>query len=260
MLRMMRTSSSVAAHVCFRGRRQWRWWTVKGAYKWTATHGENHPTLDVYCTGAALCETVVFSKYFWYVYMWLCTILGGGAMWSGWNAAKKQKKTDAVCVCALSRWMYSRSGCLSELKPDRCGSNLRQYDVIDYLIFWGPAHRPPLGVMDTLTHTMISSPKQKKRLGWNEIRADWFCRAQGRTGYPRGSEKMMGAENVHWYHLSCVRCQCVCVYVYVSFWNYFSLAALVVLCFFCVCVGPPACLSVCQCKCKSVRCWQDVCF
>ena len=96
----------------------------------------------------------------------------------------QQKKGCCVSVCALSRWMYSRSGCLSELRPDRCGSNLRQYDVIDYLIFWSPAHGPPLGVMDTHTHThthtirvhaMVSSPKQKIWLGRNEIRADWFC-------------------------------------------------------------------------------------
>lgn len=71
---------------------------MKGAYKRTATHGENHPTLDVYCTGTALCETPVLSKYSWYVCMWWCTLLAEGAMWRGRNAAKEEMQ--CVCVCA----------------------------------------------------------------------------------------------------------------------------------------------------------------
>lgn len=86
-------------------------------------------------------------------------------MWRGRNAAKEEMQCVCVCVCvrtrALSRWMYSRSGCLSELRPDRCGSNLRQYDVIEYLIFWDPAHRPPLSVMDLHTN---------KRIDWDEMK------------------------------------------------------------------------------------------
>lgn len=61
---------TVVASICFCGWGQWRWWTVNGAYKWTATHRENRPTLDVYDTGTALCETAVLSKYSWYVCMW----------------------------------------------------------------------------------------------------------------------------------------------------------------------------------------------
>lgn len=78
----------------------------------------------------------------------------------------KKRRCVRVCVCALSRWTYSRSGCLSELRPDRCGSNLRPYDVIDYLIFWRPTHRPPLGLMDTHTkthRTTVSSSKHKNK-------------------------------------------------------------------------------------------------
>lgn len=78
----------------------------------------------------------------------------------------KKRRCVHVCVCALSRWTYSRSGCLSELRPDRCGSNLRPYDVIDYLIFWRPTHRPPLGLMDTHTkthRTTVSSSKHKNK-------------------------------------------------------------------------------------------------
>lgn len=78
----------------------------------------------------------------------------------------KKRRCVRVCVCALSRWTYSRSGCLSALRPDRCGSNLRPYDVIDYLIFWRPTHRPPLGLMDTHTkthRTTVSSSKHKNK-------------------------------------------------------------------------------------------------
>lgn len=78
----------------------------------------------------------------------------------------KKRRCVRVCVCALSRRTYSRSGCLSELRPDRCGSNLRPYDVIDYLIFWRPTHRPPLGLMDTHTkthRTTVSSSKHKNK-------------------------------------------------------------------------------------------------
>lgn len=156
----------MTASICFPGQGQWRWWTVKGAYKWTATHGENHPTFDVYCTGTVLCETAVHTKYSWYVCMWYLLPLGGGAVWRSRNAVKKETLCACVCVCALSRWTYSRSGCLSELRPDRCGSNLRPYDVIDYLIFWRPTHRPPLGLMDTHTkthRTTVSSFKHKNK-------------------------------------------------------------------------------------------------
>lgn len=235
----------MTASICFPGQGQWRWWTVKGAYKWTATHGENHPTFDVYCTGTVLCETAVHTKYSWYVCMWYLLPLGGGAVWKSRNAVKKETLCACVCVCALSRWTYSRSGCLSELRPDRCGSNLRPYDVIDYLIFWRPTHRPPLGLMDTHTKTHMNTYTNTWRHTLRSvhpstrIRADWFCWAQDWTVYPIGSEKMMGAENVHWYHLSCVRCWYVCV---VS-WNWLSLEAVVVL-FFCLSCHP-WCLLVC---------------
>lgn len=157
----------------------------------------------------------------------------------------KKRRCVRVCVCALSRWTYSRSGCLSELRPDRCGSNLRPYDVIDYLIFWRPTHRPPLGLMDTHTKTHMNTYTNTWRHTLRSvhpstrIRADWFCWAQDWTVYPIGSEKMMGAENVQWYHLSCVRCWYVCV---VS-WNWLSLEAVVVL-FFCLSCHP-WCLLVC---------------
>lgn len=93
-------------------------------------------------------------------YPWEEVLCGGlGMLW-------KKRRCVRVCVCALSRWTYSRSGCLSELRPDRCGSNLRPYDVIDYLIFWRPTHRPPLGLMDTHTkthRTTVSSSKHKNK-------------------------------------------------------------------------------------------------
>lgn len=87
-------------------------------------------------------------------------------LYGGLEMLWKKRRCVRVCVCALSRWTYSRSGCLSELRPDRCGSNLRPYDVIDYLIFWRPTHRPPLGLMDTHTkthRTTVSSSKHKNK-------------------------------------------------------------------------------------------------
>lgn len=77
------------------------------------------------------------------------------------------KKRLFVCV-PRPRWMCSRSGCLSALGPDQCGSNLRQYDVIDYLIFWGPAHRPSLSAIDAHMYTHFTQTKQLAGMKWNK--------------------------------------------------------------------------------------------
>lgn len=101
-------------------------------------------------------------------------------MWSGRNAAKEEMQRVCLCVCAVSSWMYSRSDCLSELRPDRCGSNLRQYDVIEHLIFWDPAHRPPLSGTYTClrtntrthTHRLIDLDEMKQeRIGFARHKA-----------------------------------------------------------------------------------------
>lgn len=137
-----------------------------------------------------VCETVVLSKYSWYVCVWWHTPSGEVVMWSGWNAVEEAECVCIrVCVCmnlcdismCVCLCVYvSVCACVCLLCPGGCilGQTVCQsWDWIDVVlisgsVMWlstsysGTLHMDPHWLMHSHIHTHYSQFTQAKEQMW----------------------------------------------------------------------------------------------
>ncbi len=99
---------------------------------------------------------------------------------------------------------------------------------------------------------MVSSPKQRNRLGWNEIRADWFCRAQAGqlSKRVRKDDESRKCSLIPSFMCEMLMCMCVCFFLKLVFLSCVNCDI------FFVCLRPPPPTPPGASECVLMQMWE----